>query len=199
MAGEILVNGVRVTPRGNMDKVQLMSLLHGKHYQAVKEGRVFVAHAIVTAPVIYTTASGTGGPLIWNGSADREVNVLKIGWGQTVVTTVAAALGWTGATGQQVAPTSTTAIDSRANLLLGGEASKATPYRVGTPLNAGTFLMPFSDVNTGALTTTPGRMNWIDVDGLCIIPPQCWGSIAASATATTLVIQTCVVYEEIQL
>lgn len=170
--------------------------VHGRYYEACVRGNIFVAQAIVTAPVIYTTAAGTGGPLIWNGSSSINVNVLKIGWGVTTVTTVAAALGWTGGTGQTSAPSSTTAIDGGRNLFLGGSAAKATAYRVGTVTNAGNFLMPFGDLMTGALTTTPGRMNWVDVDGLCIIPPNCWGSVSASATASTAVLQICVVWEE---
>lgn len=177
--------------------------IHSRYYEACLRGNLFVAHAIVTAPVIYTTAAGTGGPLIWNGSTRTggssgvNVNVLSIGWGITTVTTVAAALGWTGGTGQTAAPTTTTAIDGRRNLFLGGAASKATPYRIGTVTNAGDFLMPFGQLHTGALTTEPGAMNWVNVDGLCMIPPDCWGSVSVSATATTTVIQIAVVWEEI--
>ena len=181
---------------------RFVSSVHGSYYEACLRGNLFVAQAIVTAPVIYTTAAGTGGPLIWNGSgrtpgATVNVNVLAIGWGVTTVTTVAAALGWTGGTEQTAAPTTTTAIDGGRNLFLGGAASRATAYRIGTVTNAGNFLMPFGDLHTGALTTTAGRMQWVNVDGLCMIPPDCWGSVSVSATATTTVMQIAVVWEEI--
>ena len=112
-----------------------------------------MAQAIVTAPVIYTTAAGTGGPLLWNPPTS-EVNavILGVSFGITVVTTVAAALGLTGNSGQTVAPSSTTAIDGRANLKIGGAAGACTPYRVGTVAVAGAFLLPFAHLHTGALT-----------------------------------------------
>ena len=175
----------------------LYSQFHGKYYSQASRGNLFMAHAIVTAPVIYTTAAGTGGPLIWNGSTTHNVVLLAAGYGVTVVTTVAAALGITGAGGQTVAPTSTTAIDSTTNMLLGGAASRATSYRVGTPLAAGTFLLPFADVHTGALTTEPGSLHWIDLAGAIVCPPNRWVSLAASATATTAVAQLAIVWEEV--
>jgi len=156
-----------------------------------------MATAIVTAPVVFTTAAGTGGPLIWNGSTNKLVSVLKVGYGVTTVSTVAAALGLTGNTGQTSAPTSTTAIDSRANLYLGGPASAATPYRVGTPTNAGGFFIPFGALHTGALTVDNTGMYWVDIAGAITAPPNSWVSVAASATATTTVVQVTMIWEEL--
>lgn len=179
---------------------QVVSELNGKYYEQVSRGRTFHARAIVTAPVIYTTAAGTGGPLIWNPSnSGVNVAILAVTCGITVVTTVAAALGLTGNTGQTSAPTSTTAIDSSGNCLVGGAASASTAYRVGTPANAGAFLIPLLALHTGALTVDTGMMGFIDVAGLLVIPPGAWGSIAASATATTTVAQLGLVYSEIPI
>ena len=194
-----LTDGDQAKLRVGRQGEQLTSQLHAPFWETTNRGNVFSAYAIVTAPVIYTTAAGTGGPLIWNGASNVNVNILKIGYGISVVTTVAAALGWTGNTGQTVAPTTTTAIDASGNLRIGGAASLATAYRIGTPISAGGNFTPFADVQTGALTTTPGVMHWIDVDGLFVIPPNCWGSIAASATATTLVLRACVIWEEVPI
>lgn len=189
--------GMQAVARGGHHGEQIVSMLGGAGYELARKGRVFMAHAIVTAPVVYTTAAGTGGPLIWNGSTDINVVLLKAGFGVTTVTTVAAALGITGQASQPVAPTSTTAIDSSKNLLIGGPASKATAYRVGTPANAGNFLLPFADLHTGALTTEPGMMRWVDLDGIIVAPPQSWVSIAASATASTTVAQLALVWAEL--
>ncbi len=175
--------------------------IHGRYFEASSRGNLFVAHAIVTAPVIWSTEAGTGGPLLWNGSAatpGRQVNanLLAVGFGVTVVTTVAAALGITGGDEQTAAPTSTTAIDSTANLLIGGAASRCTTYRVGTTVE-NHFFMPFAHVHTGALTVDTTGIQWVDLAGMITVPPNSQASVAASATATTLVASISLVWEEI--
>jgi hypothetical protein len=178
-----------------------VTAVHGKYYEASARGNLFVAHAIVTAPVIYSTEAGTGGPLLWNGSnttVGRQVkaNLLAVGFGVTVVTTVAAALGITGGDGQAAAPTSTTAIDSTANLLIGGAASRCTSYRIGTTVE-NKFFMPFAHVHTGALTVDTTGVQWIDLGGMITVEPGSFASIAASATATTLVASISLIWEEV--
>lgn len=173
------------------------------YYDLARQGQVYCSRAIVTAPVIFSTAAGTGGPLLWNGSklGSRRVNAVILGvtCAVTTVTTVAAALGITGANGQTAAPSSTTAIDTTGNLLIGGPASQCTTYRVGTPTNAGTFLLPLLALHTGALTVDNTNVGFIDVGGAVIVPPDGWCSIAASATATTTVAQLGLIWAEIPL
>jgi hypothetical protein len=197
---QVIGSGVTSQPlrQGPLADV-IVSELMGRYYELCRNRRLFVAHAIVTAPVIFSTAAGTGGPLIWNGGANTNLVPLAVGFGVTVVTTVAAALGLTGNTGQTSAPTATTAIDSRANLFLGGAASAATPYRVGTPSNAGAFFLPFAHLHTGALTVDNTGMQWIDLGGALIVPPNAWVSIAASATATTAVASISLIYAEVPI
>ena len=176
---------------------QLVSQLHGRYHEQVLRGNVFMAHAIVTAPVIYTTAAGTGGPLLWNGSTTHKAAILAVGWGVSTVTTVAAIIGLTGGTGQTSAPATTTAVDSVKNCYLGGAAPAVSAYRIGTPSAAGGFFLPLGDVNTGALTTRPGSMNWIDLGGMFVVPQYGWISFAASATASTTVGNFGIVWSEI--
>lgn len=176
---------------------QIVADAHGRLAEASTRGQLFFAHAIVTAPVVYTTAAGTGGPLIWNSSTNKNLSILKVGLGVTVVTTVAAALGLTGNSGQTAAPGSTTAIDSSGNMLIGGPASAASAYRIGTPTSAGNRFLPFADLHTGALTVDNLGMCWVDIDGGLTVPPNCWVSIAASATASATVMQSCMIWEEI--
>lgn len=168
---------------------------HGRYYEAAARGRLFMAHAIVTAPVIWSTAAGTGGPLVWNGSTTHNVNILAMSAVITTASGVAGALGLTGNTGQVSAPGTTTAIDSRANLLIGGAASGATPYRVGTVTNAGGFFLPVIPIGTNAVTAQ--IPTWVDLGGILTIPPNCWASVAGSATLTSLVAQIGLLYEEI--
>lgn len=184
--------GPRIAKSGE----QVISELQARYYENGVRGNIYMAQAIVTAPVIYTTAAGTGGPLLWNGTSTVKASLLAVGWGVSTVSTVGAAIGITGGSGQTSAPTSTTAIDGRTSSLMGGPTSSCTPYRVGTVSTAGTFLMPFGQLNTGALTTTPGQMNWIDLGGFIVVPQYGWVSVAASATASTTVMTACLIWAE---
>jgi hypothetical protein len=176
----------------------IISQLQGCYYEQASRGNLFHAFAIVTAPVVFSTAAGTGGPLIWNPpTSNRNVAILAVTCALTVVTTVAAALGLTGNTGQTSAPTSTTAIDQRSSGIIGGQASIATPFRVGTPVNPGNFFLPLLQLHTGALTVDNLCLGWIDVGGAIVCPPGAWVSLAASVTATTTVGQLGVMYAEI--
>jgi len=169
---------------------------HGYYTEPSYRQRLFVAQAIVTAPVIYTTAAGTGGPLIWNGSTSFNVNILKVGYALTTASGATGALGFTGNTGQTSAPSATTAIDGSRNLFLGGPASAATAYRIGTVTNAGNFLMPFTGLLNAGTIPTAG-LQWLDLDGILTVPPNSWCAVAASATLTSAVLQIAVVWEEI--
>lgn len=177
-------------------------LLHsnvlGKYSSLVKAGKVFSAYAIVTAPVIFSTAAGTGGPLLWNRpSSGVDAHILAVGFSTSVVTTVAGGIGLTGGPGQVAAPTSTTAIDASGNMLVGGPASACTPYRVGTPVAAGLQLVPFAQFHTGALTVDTTGLGWIDFDGSMIVPPGSWASPAGTATLSTLVVSMALIWAEL--
>ena len=204
MFNEVLVgtqaraDGDVAKARGGRGGEQIVSALHGRYYEQAKRGNLFTAYATMTAPVIYTTAGGTGGPLLWNGSTNKDLVVLGVGYAISVVTTVATGLGLTGNSGQPAAPTTTTAIDDGiTNLLIGGGASVANAYRLGTVASAGNFFIPFADVNTGALTTASTHLTWVDLGGMIVCPPQSWVSVAAGATASTLQVQVALVWEEV--
>ena len=171
------------------------------YYDHARKGELFGAYAIVTAPVIWSTAAGTGGPLLWNntGALDKPVNAVLLGvtCAVTVVTTVAAALGITGGSGQTSAPGTTTTIDSVANLKIGGAAPRCNVYRVGTPSAAGSFFLPLLGLSTGALTVDNEMMGFIPLDGMIVVLPGSWVSIAASATASTTVARLGLIWAEI--
>jgi hypothetical protein len=177
---------------------QIFSELHGRYYEQAVRGKLFMAQAIVTAPVIYTTAAGTGGPLLWNPpTSGVNAVILAVSMGISVVTTVAATLGLTGNTGQSSAPSTTTAIDGRGNMFLGAANSACTPYRIGTVTTAGAFLLPFASLHTGALTVDTGLTAYVDIGGAMIVPPGSWASVAASATASTTVGTFGMLWEEV--
>lgn len=176
-----------------------VSELLGRYASLAKLGKLFSAYATLTAPTIYSTAAGTGGPLIWNKpNSGIDAHILAIGLSTSVVTTVAGGLGLTGNVGQTVAPTSTTAIDAQGPLYLGGASSQmGGVYRLGTVANAGNILLPFAQVHTGALTVDTTLMTWFDVAGLMIVPPAGWGSVAGTATLTTLQVQIAMIWAEL--
>ena len=174
------------------------------YYAHSVRGQVFCATANVTAPVIYTTATATGGPLLWNNSGQAaggtsRVNAVLLAMGVSITTASGAAsgLGITGNTGQTSAPTSTTAIDKVQNLYLGGPAPVCNTYRIGTVASAGNFFMPMIALGTGAVTVDNLDMTWVDIGGLIIVPPGGWASVAAAATATSAVVQVGLIWAEI--
>ena len=192
-----LADGGEAPLRGDRQGAQVVTELNGRYYEQAFRKNLFWAHAIVTAPVIYSTAAGTGGPLLYNGTANVNAVLLGVGFGNTTVTTVAAALGITG--GPTTAPSATTAIDSRTNAFIGGASSACTPYRVGTVSAAGTFFLPFAHLHTGALTVDTSGVLWVDLGGSIVVPPGYFASVAASATATTAVASISLLWAELPI
>lgn len=181
-----------------------MPLILTSAESASAEGRLYTARAIVTAPVIFTTAAGTGGPLLWNpGSTAAAPNrttarVRKVGFAVTTASGVAGSLGFTGGFQGATAPSSTTAIDGSANLCLGSmNPSQVNVYQKGTVAAAGAWFLPFAMVSTAAVTAVGDNMNWLDVDGIITVLPGFWVAIAGSATLTSAVIQIGLVWEEL--
>lgn len=188
----------RTTARGGKMGDQIVSQLQGPWYEQVARSNVFNAYATVTAPVIYSTAAGTGGPLLWNGSSSVNAVILGVGYSVSVVTTVAGSIGLTGNTGQATAPATTTAIDAGPrNNFLGGRLPLCTTYRIGTPTTAGNFFIPLANMHTGALTVDTNNVAWVDLGGSIVVPPQAWVSIAGSATLSTLQVQVSLVWAEV--
>lgn len=181
LAGELLFSGVL-----------------GKYATLAKAGKLQSAYATLTAPVIYSTAAGTGGPFIWNRpSSGIDAHLLAVGFSSSVVTTVAGGLGVTG--GPQAVPISaSTAIDASGNCLIGGPVTQmGLVARVATVVNAGAQFVPFAQFHTGALTVDTTGLTWVDLDGMFIVPPGTWGAVAATATLTTLQVAVALVWAEL--
>lgn len=179
----------------------MLQVLQG--VQNAGRGNIFCAYAIVTAPVIYSTAAGTGGPLLWNGSSATvgagKVNafLLAVSFGLSTASTVAGAIGITGNISQPNAPTSTTAIDAVGNYgVIGGQASQCTAYRIGTVAVAGGVFYPMGMVHTGPVTVDTTDENWQDLGGI-LVAPGSWASVAGSATLTTAVMQVGLIWQEV--
>jgi len=178
------------------------------YYNYARQGQLYSALALVTTPVIYSTATGTGGPLLWNGSGkaiggnDGVLAILlAVGVGITTASGVASTLGITGGTGQTSAPSSTTAIDAGpVNMLIGsGGAASCTAYRKGTVTNAGNFFQPTHTLDTGAVTVSNVALSWVDLHGSIVVPPGSWAAVAAGATATSAVLQIGLLWAEVPI
>lgn len=186
-------------PSGYLNEL-LISELMAKYSTLVKQGVVFSAYAILTAPVIFTTAAGTGGPLIWNRpNSNTDAHILAVTYGSlSTATSVSGSLGLAAGVGQTIAPTSTTAIDATGNMYIGGPATKmGGVFRIGTPTNAGSQYLPLIAIGTGAITAHQAISSWIDVGGAMIIAPGTWGSVAANATLTSGVIGVGMIWAEL--
>ena len=173
--------------------------VRASYYDWAHRGSVFVAYSVVTAPVIWSTAAGTGGPLLWNNTAvsDKQVNAVLLGLGVGITTAsgAASALGITG--GPSTVPTSLTTVTAVKNCLIGGPAPRCNVYNVGTPSAAGTFFVPTHAIGTGALNLAALGLTWVDLGGSIIVPSGNFASVAASATATSAVLDVALMWAEI--
>lgn len=172
------------------------------YYDWSNRGNVYCALALVTAPVIFTTAAGTGGPLLWNNSGATGRNavnavILAVSAALTTASTAASVLGITGNSGQTSAPTSTTAIDYMQCTRIGGPAPVCNLYRIGTVSTAGNFFLPTHTLDTGAITATNILPAWTDIGGSIVVPPGSWASVSAAATATSAVCKIGLIWAEI--
>ena len=166
----------------------IVSELNGRYYEAAYRGNVFWAGALVTAPVIFSTAAGSGGPFIWNQSLTKNLVLLKMTCAIAVVSTVAGALGI--GLGTSTAPSSITVPDAcfaanNPGVLLTG-TTNAVVGRIATPSAAAVNFFPVFSINTGALTVAAGLQMTYEFDGGIIVPPGSFATICSSATLSTL-------------
>jgi hypothetical protein len=171
-------------PSGIVGESTVSSLL-GRYSTLVKAGKVFYTSAIITAPVIFSTAAQLG-PMIWNKpGSNLDAHILGISVGSpTVATTVAGALGWA-STVQPTAPTTPTAITAVNAYAGGGSSQMAAVNSTGTVivLPVPVFL-PLIGVNTGAITTGVLNSSFVDVGGALVVGPGNAGYVCSSATLT---------------
>ena len=176
----------------------VFSELLGKYGTLSKSQRVFYTSAIITAPVIFSTAAQLG-PMLWNRPASGvDAHILAIGVGSpTTATTVAGALGYASNV-QPTAPTTPTAIVA-VNAFAGGG-----PSAMGAVNSGGTVIilpvpifLPLIGVNTGAVTTGVLTSNWTDVGGALIVGPGNVGYVCASATLTSGVFTIGLIWAEL--
>lgn len=170
---------------GGIANELIFSELCGRYAHLVKLGKVFYVSAIITAPVIFSTAAQLG-PIIWNRpNSNLDAHILGLSVGSpTVATTVAGSIGYA-SNSQTTLPTSQTALVPQ-NAYAGGANSQIASVGTGgtvSILPAPGFL-PLVAVNTGAITTQVVANPWIDLGGGLIVGPGSVGYVCGSATLT---------------
>lgn len=184
-------------PTGIVGELNLSQIV-GKYGTLVKSQKVFYTAAIITAPVIFSTAAQLG-PMLWNrpGSGiDAHLLALSIG-SPTTAPVVAGALGWASSP-QTTAPTSPTAITA-VNAYAGGG-----PSNMGAVNSTATVIVlpvpifsPLISVNTAAVTLQGINQSFVDVGGAYVVGPGNVGYVCASATLTTGVFTIGILWAEL--
>lgn len=184
-------------PTGVAGELNLSQFV-GKYGALAKSQKVFYTSAIITAPVIFSTA-GQLGPMLWNqpGSGlDAHILAISIG-SPTTAPVVAGSLGWASGP-QSTAPTSPTAITA-VNAYAGGG-----PSAMGAINSGGTVIVlpvpnfaPLISVNTAAVTLQGITTSYVDVGGMFVVGPGNVGYVCASATLTTGVFTIGVLWAEL--
>ena len=163
----------------------LVSELVGRYATLAKSGRVFYTSAIITAPVIFSTAAQLG-PMLWNrGGSAVDAHILGVSVSSpTTASTVAGAISYASNT-QATVPTTATALTVVNALAGGGVSAMGGVFSTATILVAPTNVpFPLISVNTGAITTGALTQNWVDVGGAFIVTPGTVGYICGNATLT---------------
>jgi hypothetical protein len=183
-----------------------MELSHGggasaSLYEYARGASVYCAYAAGATALPAYTATALG-PLLWNGATGGppQLKAVLIGVGLAVTTASAAAVavGLTWGSGQTTAPSSTTAITLVSSTYANGKQPSCTAYGAGTVSAAGYSFLPLVNLDTAALTATPVENLWIPIDGMIVLPQGSWCALAASATATTSVLQVSFVWAEVK-
>lgn len=168
---------------------------HGTYFEAASRRNIFRAHATISGILAYNLTT-IGGPVIWN-SGPNNVVIIGLGYALTSAAFSSGAIGLTGAGGQYSAPSASGPTVSSGNCYIGGQLPSANAYATATVVNTGTFLLPFGQIHSGALTVDTSQANWVEFGGMVVVPPGTWISPAASTTIPNVILQIGVVWEEV--
>lgn len=184
-------------PSGVVGELVFSEVL-GKYATLVKMGKVFYTSAIITAPVIFSTAAQLG-PMLWNRPGSGvDAHVLAVGVSSpTTAATVAGAISYASNT-QPTVPTTATALTVMNAYAGGGGTAMGGVYSTATILVAPANVpFPLIAVNTGAITTAAVPLNFVDVGGAFQIGPGSIGYICGNATLSALVVTIGLLWAEL--
>ena len=180
-----------------------MGALLGKYATLVKAGKVFYTSAIITAPVIFSTATQLG-PVLWNKpGSNLDAYILAVSVGSpTVATSVPGAIGWASNV-QSTQPSATVTAITAVNAYAGGGPSQLAGVMTLTGsvgILPTPIFLPMVGVNTGAITTQVlAGPSYVDVAGMLIIGPGNVGYVCANATLTSGVFTIGVLWAELNV
>jgi len=199
--GAITVESGSVNPLVTGEKGDLISsLLHGRYYQAAKDGRLMTAAnqaGVVTVIGLHTTYTG----LVLSNPVGSgiDVSLLRVGVGfivaqPTTGAIVALEAGYNGATDVTHSVPSTTL----RNCYLGGAAPVAKVDTGATLPTAPTLIESFGSVLTEAITgsTVQPAYNF-DLGGYLILPPGGYCAIYTTIASGAASMVASFIWEEI--
>jgi hypothetical protein len=171
-------------PAGMVGELTISEVL-GKYATLTKLGKVFYTSAIITAPVIFSTAAQLG-PMLWNrpgSGVDAHILMVSVG-SPTTASTVAGAISWASNT-QATVPTTATSLTVMNAYAGGGVSAMGGVFSTATILVAPTNVpFPLVSVNTGAITTGALTTTPVDLGGVFQVPPGSIGYVCGNATLT---------------
>jgi polygalacturonase len=151
------------------------------------------------------------GPILYNGTnptnayPEKKVIVLGISLALTTASGAAVAVGlcWGSqlTAGNTAVPASITGTAGNGATLVSStypinKQPSASAYNSGNVLAAATGFWPLASLPTTAITALPVDTGWIPIDGGIVLPAGTWVALAASATATSAVLQYSILWAE---
>ncbi len=186
-------------PGGVVGELAISELL-GRYSTLAKSQKLFYTSAIITAPVIFSTA-GQLGPMLWNKPGSGvDAHILAVTCSEpSTATAVPGAIGF--ATNvQPSAPTTATSIVAVNGYASGSASQMAGVFSTATVLvtNPVPIFLPLIGVAGAAITVGNSvTTSWADVGGLSIVAPGTVGYVCASATLTAAVLTIGLVWCEL--
>jgi hypothetical protein len=180
-----LVPGTTVTQYADHTGSSLYSDLHGKWYNAAKNGLVF--HANVTAQTLPVVASGLVSKFsIYNqAGSGKNLELISCDIGFVSATTVVDVVGLYYEQSAALNPTSIT-FGTAVGGLIGNSTTPVGKFATALTHTSGITPTRLMIISTfGAVTSTADNPVHYDFDGKVIIPPSTIISIAMSTAAST--------------
>jgi hypothetical protein len=187
IAGRRTLSNGQVGPVRLGNESGLVTDCHGKYYEAVKAGRVFVAANQAAVAVTAALATAYTGLVVENPTTSgKDLVLLRFGYSSTIV--IPTALTVIGLMCGYDAGDAAAAITPK-NCYLSGPASVATVDNGCTLTGTPVLYEVYGQMNKGAdSTTVGGPATIVDLDGSLIIPPGYYVAAYSFAANTAAMI-----------
>jgi len=184
---QTLANGGKAPLRLNTEGAAVVSQAHGKYYEAVKAGRVYVAANQAGVALTAAMATTYTGLVLFNPTAStKDFVLLGCGYATTVAVPTATVIGlMTGTVVTNATMDAATSVTPR-NRLVGSANTSSAIVDGGCTLNGTPVLeQVFGSAWTEATTAgTTGPNTWQDLDGSMIVQPGSYVAFYSFAANT---------------